>query len=97
MIVVRLLGLLLAAAAMTIGGIDLGRGWGQGRFTFTALGKLWYDLHPASLNMAQAGIQRHLTPAIWDPGIVTILTLPAALVLGGLGILLLVVPRSRRR
>ncbi len=60
-----------------------------GALRFVAAGELWYQLHPGSLNLSQAGVQRYLLPEIWDPGVVTILLAPAALVLFVPGVLLM--------
>src|SRR5260370_41232114 len=30
------------------------------------LGELWYAIHPASLQLLQPAIQRHIHPALWD-------------------------------
>ena len=51
-----------------------------------ALGALWYRVDPAGLNATQAFVQRYLHPAIWNPGITTLLRWPAfvlPLVVGG--------------
>lgn len=67
------------------------------------LGQVWFDLHHSSENLTQAIIQRYVHPAIWDPGIVTLLGWPSwmALALTGLvalmiGWFLFVVSRRRR-
>ena len=62
-------------------------------------GKLWFDVHPGSLNLAQAVIQRNLHPALWDPAIVWVLRLPAWLVFAAPGLVLWVLFRRgwRRR
>lgn len=96
-IVLRVIGgllLLMAAAAL---------GWDAyrylvvgGPFRLSAAGELWYALDPGSLNLLQAGIQRHLWPALWDPGLVTILLWPAAAVLGVLGLVLFLLGARRR-
>ena len=95
MLLGRLLGWLSIALALLAFGGDYLRWLQSGSLQFAALGELWYRLHPGSLNLAQAVIQRYLFPQLWDPGIVTILTWPAAAVLGGLGIILLIVFRKR--
>ena len=35
-----------------------------------ALGQLWYNLSPSSLNLVQAVVQRYIHPFLWDPIIV---------------------------
>ncbi|WP_119419955.1 hypothetical protein [Desertibaculum subflavum] len=88
--VVRIVGLLLVAAAVIVAGIEMARSFGAGKWAVIPLGKLWYDLSPGSLNLTQALIQRYLAPQIWEPGVVTVLTWPAWGVLGGLGLVLLI-------
>lgn len=44
----------------------------------TALGEWWFWLHPDSLQLLQPAVERHLSPALWDPGIQTLLEWPLA-------------------
>lgn len=67
------------------------------KMSFASLGKDWYALSPASLNQLQAGIERHVHPILWDPGILTLLRLPAFGVLGVFGIALYALGLRRRR
>jgi hypothetical protein len=68
----------------------------SGSFAPMAAGELWYRLHRSSLGLLQAVVQRYISPWLWDPAIVTILTWPAFLVLGVPGVLLAVLCRKRR-
>ncbi len=66
------------------------------------LGQVWFEYHHSSENLAQAIVQRYIHPAIWDPGIVTVLGWPSwlALAVTGLAALLigwLLFVASRRR
>ena len=47
-------------------------------FRLTALGEWWFWLHPDSLQLLQPAIERHLSPALWDPGVQTLLEWPLA-------------------
>ncbi len=99
MIVGRLIGWALIFAAMLILGYEAA-GWidsDTNVWHVRAAGKLWFDIHPGSLNASQAGIQRYVLPELWDPVIQTVLTWPAWAVLGVPGILLAVLFRRRRR
>jgi hypothetical protein len=58
-----------------------------------ALGEWWFRLHPGSLQLAQPAIERHVSPALWDPVILTALEAPAALVALGAGAALLLAAR----
>jgi hypothetical protein len=61
----------------------------QGTHGFIPLGQLWFEIDPPSLNMTQAGIQRHVAPWLWDDLVQPLLEQPAWPVLGGLGLVLL--------
>jgi hypothetical protein len=69
----------------------------SGAHAFIPLGQLWFELDPAGLNMAQAGIQRHIAPWLWEDLVQPVLELPAwpALVALGAALLLLRPGRSR--
>ncbi|MFI4987473.1 MAG: hypothetical protein ACHQF3_08520 [Alphaproteobacteria bacterium] len=68
-----------------------------GDYHVTATGELWFHLSPGSLNLLQAGVQRHITPLLWDDLLRPFLLLPAWLVLGVPGIAILVLRRRRHR
>ncbi len=38
----------------------------KGTFKLSAWGEIWYELHPASLNLYQVVVERYLHPVIWD-------------------------------
>ncbi|EWY42607.1 hypothetical protein N825_01635 [Skermanella stibiiresistens SB22] len=100
MVVLRVIGAVLLVAGLAALGWDLWR-WSQiagveGGLHLTAAGELWYGLHPGSLNLTQAVVQRYLSPSLWDPALVTILLWPAALVLAVPGIVLLALGSIRR-
>ena len=96
MAVGRFIGWVLLAAAFAVLAWEIWGAWQPGAFPIHAAGQVWYDLHRASLNGAQAAIQRYLLPSLWDPVIVTVLTWPAVLVLGVPGVVLTFLCRSRR-
>lgn len=88
-------GFLIAAAIALV--YDIGRAlFGAAGFTPAGLGTLWYGLHPSSLNGAQAGIQRFVSPLLWDPIISTLLQMPLFLVCGALGLLFLGLSQPNR-
>jgi hypothetical protein len=68
---------------------------GEG-FAPKALGQLWYEADPGSLNLTQAVVQRYIFPGLWD-GAVWVLLRPAFAVAGVLGIILLLATWPRRR
>ncbi|MFN8723581.1 MAG: hypothetical protein ACK5YI_22365 [Rhodospirillales bacterium] len=93
-LVVRLIGLALLLAAAGVVVLDLVAG--AGRLAPDA-GALWDRMHPYSRGLAQVVVQRHLLPDLWDPGIVTVLLWPAAIVLGAPGLILLLASAGARR
>jgi hypothetical protein len=84
----RLLGLLFIVAALVVLGADLTAASEVGQFELRPLGALWYGLHPGSLNLTQAVIERYIWAPIWDPVLITVLQWPAAVVFGVLGLVL---------
>lgn len=90
LILFRLIALALVLAGAAVAAADLAAG--RGAFA-TSGGELWYGLHPGSLNLTQAGLQRHVLPELWDPVLLTVLLWPAALVLLVPGLLLMMATR----
>ncbi len=68
-------------------------------FGLRPAGELWYRVDAASLNLAQAVVERYLWPPLWDPIIVSLLYLPAIVIpaVPGLALVVLCHPRLRRR
>ncbi len=92
----RLLGLLFLALACLAAGAELVRSLEAAAWDPLALGQLWFDVHPPSLNLMQALVQRYLHPAAWDPVMVEVLQAPAWIVTGAIGIVLRLIFRRRR-
>lgn len=82
------LGALLLLAALWPAGREAIALAGAGH-QFIPLGQIWFEIDPPSLNMTQAGIQRHVAPWLWDDLLQPLLELPAWPVLAGLGTVLL--------
>ena len=101
MVVFRILGVvfLVIAGLALVEEIIIWRDTGELRAV--ALGELWFKWHRGSLNFLQAIIQRYVHPAIWEPGIVTVLTWRASLTLclSGAGLVGLgwILPRLKER
>ena len=62
-----------------------------------ALGEIWFALAPGSLNLAQAIVQRYISPAAWDPAMIWLLGQPAAAVFGVVALALVAAVLERRR
>jgi len=88
MVLLRVVGWGLIAAALLCAGWESVASLQAGQWTPTAAGELWFRIDSASLNLSQAVIQRYVAPWLWDPAIVTVLLAPAWLVLGVPGLLL---------
>lgn len=91
--VLVLFGIALGVALVAV--IVMGRGG-------DLLGQVWFDTHLQSLNLSQAITQRYIHPALWDPGIVTLLGWPswvalATVAIGALIVGWLLLALGRRR
>ncbi|MCY1707288.1 hypothetical protein [Pannonibacter sp. SL95] len=92
----RLSGYFLLGVAVVAAVVDGSKSIAAGSFAFTPVGQVWFELSPASLNISQAAIQRHVSPLLWDPVIQTVLGWPVWLALPPLAFLLLILGMRRR-
>ena len=83
----RCLGWIFAGLAAAFLTRDLYQLVEHGGFAPLSTGFVWFTLHPTSLQLAEAGISRHVSQFLWHPVISTILTWPAFAVTGGLAVL----------
>jgi hypothetical protein len=90
------LGLVLSLAALGVAGHDLAVFIGTNRYDPTTAGRMWFELHVGSLNLAQAIVQRYVHPGLWDPIAVSVLRWPLWSLLGGIGVVLLSLLPARR-
>jgi len=95
MIIGRLLGWLITAAALMAVGAEVIASLEANAYRGLTLGELWYLLNRDSLNLMQAITQRYLLPILWD-GMVVLLLQPAWIVLGVTGPVLVLLFSSRR-
>lgn len=77
----RIIGYAAVIGAFAAGAWDVWQSVDADRLVLTPFGSIWYELSPASLNIMQAAIQRHILPALWDPVMITYLNLPAFMAL----------------
>ena len=87
----RLIAVLLLVVGLALGFLA---GWDA------PAGEALFRYDPAFLNTAQAGIQRHVSPALWDYGVLPLLERPAWVLPAALGASLLMLrglllPRRR--
>jgi hypothetical protein len=95
--VLRVLGTWFLLAGVVALVIDITRTLAADALVMTRIGEHWFQFHSDSLNASQAGIQRYVHPALWDPVILALLQTPTWLVSMALGILLILIGRRRRR
>lgn len=85
--IVRMIGWVLIVAGMVVLGTDIVAGAGTGMLRQTTAGELWFRLSPTSLEEAQAV----------HPGVVSLLLMPASLMLAVPGFLLILFESWLRR
>lgn len=96
MIIWRVIGWLFITLALIALGTDILGSLATQSIDITPLGQHWFDIHRSSLGLLQAVIQRYVLPELWDPVIQTVLLGPTWAVFGVLGIVLIILFRSRR-
>ena len=82
------LGVLFLALALITLLYELMMALNQGSYRVIAAGELWFRLHPYSLNLSQAVIQRYVSPTLWDPLIIGLLQWPFWSIFGAPGAML---------
>jgi hypothetical protein len=92
----RLLGVIVLAAAFILVMYDGARSIADSRLYIYKLSQLWNDIHAASLQSAQAKVQDSLPSVVWDPVVTTLLDQPAWLVFGFVGTVLILLGRRRK-
>ena len=92
-----LIGWLFIVAGVVVFGRELWAYLDTGVYAVTPLGRLWYEIDPSTLNMLQAGVERNISPAVWDYIVFPFLRWPAALVLAIPGLVLAFFCRRRQR
>jgi hypothetical protein len=96
----RLLGFALLIAAIALLVRDLALKSDTGLFIPVPLAQIWQGWWPASFDLAHALVERHLWAPVWNRLLAPALQLPAFLLLGSLGLLLLLAslpPRQRHQ
>jgi hypothetical protein len=98
MLVLRFIGALFLLGAVIALTADLSRTSRPPQApVFTSLLKHWSDFAPQSLKAAQTSVQTRMHPVLWDPVILSLLSLPAWISLTVLAILSFWAGRPRRR
>jgi hypothetical protein len=87
--------LILAGGFVTL--IYDGTKWiAGGTLSFTPLGQVWNNIHSNSLQLLQPAIERHVSPFLWDPVVLSILTTPAWIVFAIIGAILMLIGRKKK-
>jgi hypothetical protein len=95
MLILRALGLLFLAVGFVSLVVDGVRTIASANLVITPLGQAWFDLHPGSLNLTQAVIERYTFPFLWDPVFVSVLLMPGWVVFTVIGALIYYLGRRR--
>lgn len=93
MVIGRVLGWLFLAAALLAASAEIPVSVRAGQFTSLAFGQFWRDISYSSLENVEGWAQSVL-PWVWDPGMTTVLALPAWPLLLGCAAVLLYLFRS---
>lgn len=83
----RFIGLCLLAAAFVTLIVDATRSATSGTLYVTSIGESFMAVLPSHFGLAQAFIERHIHPLVWDPIMVDLLRLPVWLAFGIAGAL----------
>ena len=97
MVVLRVIGWLLIAAALLALGWDLFMWIHKGHFEPSAAGLLWYTLSPRSFNFAEHTVSGLISKSFWESLNRAVLAQPMLFVAGIPGLLLALIARPRRR
>jgi len=94
-----IVGLIFAFGALIAAAIELIKWVREGTYEVVSLGQIWSSIDANSLVGLGALIEKDVSPGLWTDVVVPLLSLPAWLPLGliGLGILLAARRRPRRR
>jgi hypothetical protein len=88
-LLLRILGVGCLLIAMVAAVIDAIKSLaGGGAWVVTPLGDQWSSLSPSSLAVAEAAVETHVGPFMWDPMITEVLHAPTWGVFGVLGLAL---------
>jgi hypothetical protein len=94
-LLLRIVGLMLIAAAFAASIVDSVRSIAAERLLLTALGGTAYWAFPKTFERLQTFVERHIHPIVWDPFLLGVLRMPTFLVLFASGGVLFWVARRR--
>ena len=94
--VFRFVGLLILAGGFIALIYDGTKSIAGSTLVFTPLGQIWNNVHSSSLQLLQPAIERHISPFLWDPIVLNILTAPAWIVFAIIGAVLMLIGRKKK-
>ncbi|EJW12040.1 hypothetical protein A33M_2517 [Rhodovulum sp. PH10] len=94
--VFRFLGLVILALAFIFLVYDGTKSIAAGTLQMVEFGDMWNAVHADSLAAVQPAIERWLSPWVWDPVMLKILSSPTWLVLGIVGSVLVLLGRKKK-
>jgi hypothetical protein len=97
MALLRGFGWLLLIATAAVGVYEVVDYVNNGDRALSALGEMWFKLHPPSLNLMQAVVQRYLHEELWDTVMRPVLLQPALILFGAAALVCLAVGYLFRR
>jgi len=92
----RFIGLWILAASFLLFVYDGTKSIAGNMIYVTKTGDLWSNIHQTSLLLLQPAIERHVAVWLWDPVVLSVLTAPAWVVLGVIGILFILIGRKKK-
>jgi membrane-bound ClpP family serine protease len=92
----RFLGLWILAAAFVFFVYDGTKSIAGNQLYVTKLGESWNAIDSTSLQLLQPAIERHVTPWLWDPVAMSVLTAPTWVVLAVVGAILILLGRKKK-
>ena len=93
----RLLSMVLLAVAVIMAVLDATRSIAAGALVMTPLGASWAALSPQSLARLEELVTGSLPAALWNPVLLSVLSLPGFAVFGALSLLAALAGRRRDR
>ena len=91
----RAIGMVVLAAALVAAVLDLTRSIAASKLFVTPFGTIWQSFAPGSFEATREKIVGFTHPVVWDPLLVTFLSLPGWLVLWLLAMILLYIGQKK--
>lgn len=93
--IMRFLSVSALAIGVIVAVLDAARSIGASKIVVTSIAKSWTTLSPESFNASKAYVEAHGVPYLWDPVITSVLSVPTAIALAVLALLLYMLGHKR--